>query len=273
MFSGALPQAPTEIMLLGSFHFQDRGVDRYKPKRQLEISARQAEIQEIVERLSSFEPTKVAVEFAALQQSPVDHDYRAFLRGAFELSGSEHHQLGFRLARKLGHERVHAVDAWGRFYEPPRDLDLEDASGKQEAPFDPHEALETYAREHDQEHLLTQWSAYYLERYTRIDEKKTQRPLRETLLELNQLPNILAMHGHYLVDHFKVGTHHEYPGVDVVTAWYNRNLRIFANLQRITEPPCERLLVVYGAGHIPILRHCAEASPEYDLVEVSEYLG
>ena len=61
--------------------------------------------------------------------------------------------------------------------------------------------------------------------------------------------------------------------MDVITAWYNRNLRIFANLQRITEPPGERLLVVYGAGHIPILRHCVEASPEYDLVEVADYLG
>ena len=273
MFSGALPQLPTEIMLLGTFHFEDEGRDRYKPKRQLEISARQAEIREIIERLAAFEPTKVAVEFAALQQRAVDQDYGAFLQDAFELSGSEHHQLGFRLAQRLGHERVYAVDAWGRFYEPPRDLDQEDALGKQAAPFDPHEALETYARKHGQAHVLTQWSEYYLERYTRLDERKTQQTLRETLLELNQLPNILAMHGHYLVDHFKVGTRHEYLGVDAITAWYNRNLRIFANLQRITEPPGERLLVVYGAGHIPILRHCAEASPEYDLVEVSEYLG
>lgn len=271
MASGALP--PSKIMLLGSFHFQDKGVDRYKPKRQLEVDAQQAEIQEIVEQLAAFRPMKVAVEFAALQQGAVDHDYQAFLRGAFELSGSEHHQLGFRLAQRLGHERVHAVDAWGRFYEPPRDIDREDASDRQAAPFDPHEALETYAQEHGQEHMLTQWSDYYFARYTRFDERKMQQPLRETLLELNQLPNILAMHGHYLVDHFKVGTRHEYPGVDVVTAWYNRNLRIFANLQRITEPPGERLLVVYGAGHIPILRHCAEASPEYDLVEVSDYLG
>ena len=120
--------------------------------------------------------------------------------------------------------------------------------------------------------MLTQWSEYYLEHYTRIDERKTQGSLRETLLELNRLPNILNMHGNYLVDHFKVGVGSEYPGVDVMTAWYNRNLRIFANLQRITEPPGERLLIIYGAGHVPILRHCAEASPEYDLVEVSDYL-
>ena len=58
-----------------------------------------------------------------------------------------------------------------------------------------------------------------------------------------------------------------------MTGWFNRNLRIFANLQRITERPDERILLVIGAGHLAILRHCVQASPEYDLVEVAEYLN
>lgn len=74
------------------------------------------------------------------------------------------------------------------------------------------------------------------------------------------------------MDWFKVGEGDEYPGVDRVTAWYNRNLRIFANLQRITKQPDERILLIIGAGHLPILRHTVLASPEYQLVEVREYL-
>ena len=115
MSSGAPIHPPTEMMLLGTFHFQDEGRDRYKPKRQLEVNERQSEIHEVIERLAAFEPTKIAVEFDALQQSSVDQDYRAFLRDAFELSGSEHHQLGFRLAQRLGHEHVYAVNAWAVF--------------------------------------------------------------------------------------------------------------------------------------------------------------
>jgi pheromone shutdown protein TraB len=65
----------------------------------------------------------------------------------------------------------------------------------------------------------------------------------------------------------------EYPGVDAKTAWYNRNLRIFANLQRITDRTDERILVIIGAGHVPILRHTVQASPEYALVEVADVLG
>ena len=58
-----------------------------------------------------------------------------------------------------------------------------------------------------------------------------------------------------------------------MTHWYNRNLRIFANLQRITEPSDERILLVIGGGNVPVLRHCVQASPGHELVEVEVYLG
>jgi len=98
----------------------------------------------------------------------------------------------------------------------------------------------------------------------------TCRP--EYLLHLNTEERILASHGIYLVGSFKAGVGEEYPGPDSKTAWYNRNLRIFANLQRITEREDERILLIIGAGHLPILRHAVQASPEYALVEVSEHL-
>ena len=264
--------APTPVLLLGTFHFDDRGRDRYKPEHRLELSSRQAEILEVAECLARFQPTKIAAEFDALEQRAVDRDYGAFLRGNFELPGHEGYQLGFRLAQRLGHDRVYAVNAWGRFYDPPRDLDLEDALGEPGRPFDPYDALTAYAREHDQTQVLGRWTDHYLARFAGLDEKKMQQPVRQTLRELNQPSTILEWHGVYLVDHFKVGVGHDYPGVDAATAWYNRNLRIFANLQRITETPDERLLMIYGVGHTAILRGCLEASPEFELVEVAAYL-
>lgn len=270
MNSVGLP--PTPALLLGTFHFEDEGRDRYQPQHPFDVAARQAEILEVAERLEAFKPTKIAVEFDALQQSAVDRDYAAFVRGEFELSGMEQHQLGFRLAARLGHERVYAVNAWGRFYEPPRDLDLEASTGDQGPFYDPHAALETYAQKHGQTHLTGPWIDVYMERFASLDAKKTQQPLRDTLLEMNEPDNIVAAHGVYLVDYIKVGVEHEYPGVDDATSWYSRNLRIFANPQRITEPPSERLLIIYGFGHTAILRHCLEASPEYELIEVGAYL-
>jgi hypothetical protein len=273
-----LGQPSAAIMLLGTFHFQDRGLDTYKPRYGFDVFAakRQAEIADVVEQLAAYRPTKVAVERRLEQQEETDRAYKAYLRGECELPGNEVYQLGFRLAKRLGHTGVYCVDAWGRYCEPPIDVEAYAVEHGQDyeqlemllAPHSP----EAYAREHHQEHLLAQWTPRYEKAYAQVDLQKMQRTLQELLLGANAEESLLRSHGHYLVDSFKVGTGHAYPGADWVTAWYNRNLRIFANLQRITTLPNERLLLVIGAGHVPILRHCTQASPEYQLVEVREYL-
>lgn len=173
------------------------------------------------------------------------------------------------------------MDAWGRYYEPPLNLEAyaQERTTKElsefltsEFDFDPHRDVEAYAREHDQGHLLSEWWPRVQEEAARGDEEKMRRTLRETLLESNSEESILKNHAPYVTGWFKVGVGNEYPGVDLITAWYSRNLRIFANLQRTTESPDERILLIIGGGHVPILRHCVQASPEYELVEVSEYL-
>ena len=88
------------------------------------------------------------------------------------------------------------------FYNPPRDLDLEDALGEPGRPFDPYDALTIYARKHDQTQILGRWTDHYLARFAGLDEKKMQQPVRQTLLELNQPSTILEWHGVYLVDQF-----------------------------------------------------------------------
>jgi hypothetical protein len=53
--------------------------------------------------------------------------------------------------------------------------------------------------------------------------------------------------------------------------WYHRNIRIYANILRITDPG-DRLLIFYGAGHVPVLRHLLGASGEYELDDPYPYL-
>lgn len=273
-----------QIMSLGVFHFQDRGLDAYKPQFDIDILSpqRQQEVTDVVERLAHFQPTKIAIERRPDRQADIDQEYRAFLDGAFPLPGDEVYQLGFQLAQRLGHASIHCVDAWGRYYEPPLDLEAyavnRTTQGLQhflaeQFNFDLFRDLTTYTREHGQEGLMAQWQTAIQKVGESGDQAKTQRTLRETLLLGNREENIWRSHHPYLVGPFKIGVGKEYVGVDYVTAWYSRNLRIFANLQRITEAADERLLLIIGAGHLPILRHCVLGSPEYALVEVQDYLA
>ena len=110
----------TQVLLLGTFHFADAGLDGHVPRFAVVVRSpeRQREVEAAVGRLAAFQPTKVAVEQRPDQQARLDSVYRAYLAGDYELGANEVHQIGFHLARRLDHDRVCAVDAPNRTYFP-----------------------------------------------------------------------------------------------------------------------------------------------------------
>ncbi len=270
--------AKAQLLLLGTFHFKDGGHDRYIPEHDIGILSpqRQAELDHVIDLLARFRPNKIAVECGADEQAVIDTQYRQYCAGTFTLTPNEVHQLGFKLAHRLGLQTLHCVDVWGRYYDPPIDVEIFAKTHTSEdfdkLP-DPFEALRTYAAAHGQDGIIEQW-LHDLDAGGRSgDAAKMTRSLRDSFLDMNSERSLRDSHAGYLTGPFKIGVGQDYPGVDYVCAWYSRNLRIFANLQRITESPDDRILVIIGSGHIPILRHCAQSSPDHQLVEVSEYLS
>jgi hypothetical protein len=75
-------------------------------------------------------------------------------------------------------------------------------------------------------------------------------------------------YGAYLAGDFKLGNTR---GADALAMhWYSRNLRIFRNLQQITTSPEDRVLVLFGSGHIQILKQLFECSPEFRLIKFND---
>jgi hypothetical protein len=251
-----LGQPQTQVLLLGTFHFSDAGLDAYRPEVDVDIfsATRQRELEDLLECLAGFDPTVIAVEWPSSDQGGLDRRLETFQSGQKPLTAHEIDQIAVRLAQRLGHERLHAVDVRGRWYQPEIDIDA-------------------YIEEHDQVRLTDDgWNERYTRLYRFEDELKAKHTLREHLLFANEPERLRIKHGHYLVGWVKAGKGDEYPGIDGVTAWYNRNLRIFGNIQRVTEPG-DRVLVLIGSGHVPILRHAVDASPEFALIEVSDVIG
>lgn len=247
------------VLLLGTFHFvadsdylkREHPWDPLSPEHQ-------AEIEEVVERLAAFRPTKVCLERPAEREEELNRLYHAYREGARPLGPGEEEQLGFRLAARIGHDRVYAVDAQGLFEEEdgrwPRVEERARAAGRQgffDAPWAPR-----YKALHRHDELL-----------------KTRVSLREYLLYLNAPEHLALSHGIYL-DIARAPDRFDYTFVDYVAGWwYDRNVRIFHHLQHLTESPADRLLVIIGAGHVPLLRHCVQTSLDHELVEVAEVLG
>lgn len=68
-----------------------------------------------------------------------------------------------------------------------------------------------------------------------------------------------------------VGPAGEHGGAEMLASWYRRNIRIFSNLAGISEPG-DRIFVVYGAGHVPILRELVALSPRHSLADTLGFL-
>lgn len=249
-----------KIMPFGVFHFAYPGLDTHKTKDDLQIDVldpqRQDEIQSIIEALEKFKPTKIAVERPTRYQPKLDSLYNSYLSGNMELERNEIYQIGFRLAKKLGHKRLDCVDA------RPKRLPLSDED----------EAIlnEEYAE--FEKSFEAVWNLRYKSLYDYIDTLQSELPLYKSLY-LNNTEKLLDyFHGHYFVSAFR-SNKIDYSEADgFTTTWFNRNLRIFNNLLNLKESNEERILLIIGAGHVPIIKNCIKASPDFDVVSPTEYL-
>jgi hypothetical protein len=76
----------------------------------------------------------------------------------------------------------------------------------------------------------------------------------------------------YLNTMIRIATTDEYPGAEAVANWYRRNFKIAANLLAAVSPG-DRVLLIYGSGHIPVLEHALSLNDDIVLLEAGPYLG
>jgi len=253
----------TKVLTLGTFHFNFPNLDVAKigDEDQIDVldSKYQKEIELIVNKLVKFKPTIIVIEREPENQQKYDSLYTSYLNGEHKLTRSEEQQIGFRLAKHLGLNRLFCTDAWGTEYEDVKKvIDGNDTIAK-------GKFMDYFYNNPDS--ILTSFRS----------EKalfKTEGILAE-LKRLNSAEYVKKGLGDYLIGIFKYETkENDQLGPDFVTSWwFNRNLRIFRNIQRINAKPDDRILVIYGAGHLNLLNIFFEASPEYQFLHINDYLN
>lgn len=104
-----------EILVLGTYHMSNPGRDVINMQADDVLSPkRQQEIAQLVEVLKRFHPTKIAIE-ADIGSERVEQEYSDYVAGKYTLSRNETNQIGYRLAKELGHHTVYPVDVEGDF--------------------------------------------------------------------------------------------------------------------------------------------------------------
>ncbi|MCH5274073.1 MAG: hypothetical protein J1E35_10395 [Lachnospiraceae bacterium] len=243
----------TDVLLLGSFHFKDSKKDFYSFETQEELNS-------LAQTLLRFSPDAVAVESAAHQQAAVNAAYQKFslcdLQNADKMRNetlgeiqmfnnigplrynNETVQIGFRIAGMQGLSEVYAIDddseIDGEVFEHPS-LAMQEAMKNF---FDYDGECENTIADMFRHVNSAEWSFRNHQVYLRANE---------------------------------VGNHENYLGTRMLAQWYERNLKIFSNIQRLAEQH-SRIFVVYGAGHLQILRDLICADSRLRLADVMQYL-
>lgn len=236
-----------EVMVLGAYHMSNPGLDLVKSKiKDVLLAERQKEIAELVDSLKRFKPTKVALE--AVDDGPFNERYAAYLRGEHSLERDEREQVGFRLAKELSLPRIYAIDS---------KLDLD---------FDKPMA---FLAQHNKP------------RFDRLNGLITKiGPLMEEIDQKYTVGQILAIYNcdesvrfnhDFYMEMLCANDGKEFPGADMLSDWYKRNLRIYCRIENIVEPG-DRVLVLIGSGHVKYLRDIIRDSEQIEFVSPMKYL-
>ena len=245
----------TEILLLGSFHFLESSIDFYSSEIQNELDL-------ITRKLLKFNPAVIAVEAAAKEQEYIDKSYEIFdlmdlqdrnkmqneTLGEIYMFGqkypitynNESIQIGYRLGKMLAHSKVYAIDDDTilnmdvMYNKPPSSL--------KEA----MNALHADMNKHMNDTIVDMYKYYNSEEWSKLN------------------------HSIYIQANM-ISAGNNYAGAEMVTKWYERNLKIFSNIQRLADT-YRRIFIIYGAGHLKILRDLINADSNLKLIDAGKHL-
>ena len=246
----AFPEQPTgpQILVLGTYHMANPGRDIHNMQADDTLSARrQKEIGELVEVLKRFHPTKVAVE-ADVGSQVVTQRYSDYLAGKYALTRNETEQIGFRLAKELGHTTIYPVDEEGDF---------------------PYERVQNFAKANNRAEEFAAIAAGAEARVQQQGSFLASHSVLEMLERMNADATVAGDVATYLA-FVPFGDPGDYAGPDLLAMWYQRNIRIYHNIRALVAAPGDRILVIYGAGHLGWLRQDIASDASVSLRKLSD---
>jgi len=239
-----------KIAVLGTFHFGSTSDVAAVKIDNLMGPQRQEEIQSMLDKIRDYQPTKVLLEVEREKQDRLQTSYQNYLTGKYELEKSEIYQLGFRLAKMMGHDSVYAID-----YKLPL----------------PFGQIEDFARDHE---MLERFESF-------VKDIRAYAEVKSKYLKNHTLTNYFAQMNSdsadrwnrslYLQETLDYNSDTLYTGPRISALYFERNLYITANVMRHSGPE-ERLLLIIGSGHRAIMKHFFETRFDIDYVEINQYL-
>ncbi|MCS3552343.1 hypothetical protein M2409_000017 [Sphingobacterium sp. JUb21] len=246
-----------KVLLLGSYHFSNPGADQFNVNVDDHLSEkRQAQILDVTNSLSKFNPEKIFIESGAKWEKEADEFFQQYKNGNSDINNkamvSEKFQIGFRLAKQLKNEHIYSVDVSGKWFEEKVKRYADSVGFNFYAEFDREtklyvDSLNTYFKNHS---------------------------VKDNLAILNNPAEQLSRN-HFVYNYIfpQIGAGDNYIGAELSAEWYKRNLKIYGNILKNVSPTDKAILVIFGNGHIHLLRQLFKDNPQFELVDARLYLN
>lgn len=248
---------PTQVMVLGTYHFDNPGLDMINIAADDVLQPRrQAELEALADALATWKPDRILVEAQPDTADLHMGSFRADPAKRIAEDRSEHYQIGYRLALKLGHSDVFGFD---------------ERSGDGEPDYFPMESVQRWAAENgkaDQFGALVSRVQAIVEEASKDNDRCS---IARNLAQQNDPAALKRAHGLFYYGVLGFGDADNQPGAELNAYWYMRNAKMFSKIDLIAEPG-DRVLVIVGAGHKYWLDHLVELSEGYELADPVPYL-
>ena len=240
-----------QVMPFGTFHFANPGLDKVKTNV---INVLTEENQRYLEALSKriangFKPTQVLLECDKKNNVTLNENFNKYLVGDFSLPVNETYQLGFRIARLAGLDQVICYDE--------REVHWQPGALFEEVP------KSNPALQKEMDALIATFTK-------QMNDMHQNNSLAEILRANNDQRKDAENRAFYILTN-EVGAYGSYSGADASASWWQRNFRMYANIQHAAQHG-ERVLVIGGQGHTSILKGFVSDDAKRELVSPVPYL-
>ena len=239
--SNAIAEAPAKVMLMGTFHFANPGLDTVKTNQ---IDVTTPKNQQYLEKFSAriahnFSPTVVLLECARERQLELNTEYNKYVAGDFKLPVNEIYQLGFRIAKASGLESVQCFD-------------------EREVQWQAGELMKTMPEQAPE--IQAEFEAFISDVSTQLETMHADLSLKEILLTMNSREFDEKNQSLYVLLN-EIGASESFVGADATASWWHRNFRMYANIQKAAVKD-SRVFVIAGQGHTAILKNLLTLDPK-----------
>ncbi len=257
----------SELLLLGTFHFHNPGADIAKTNTfEVTTPKPQAELDNMAQKISAFQPSKIFVEWPANEQAELDELYSAYLKPGYEQYIRTKHpdpkkqvfylkneivQLAFRAGKQAKLTRIYGLD-----YHTP-------------FPFD---SVMKAMKAAGQDALIQQTMAAIKDMEASQNKKIATYSLTELLLDTNTPENLAHNKGFYLNIFNRAGSLDNFAGPFLVSEWYRRNLYMYSIVQKTVTPQDGNVVVLVGSGHAAMLQEFVQYDKRFRLKTLQDVL-